>query len=257
MRCSIRIVLLGVVALVVIATTGVVLANTISVQKEVRVVARLLENGKVEFGVQERTGGGEWGETLLPRVNKLNIESLRQNDQINQWRYSSPVELTPAEFETAEDDLRPDPVTGDIAHWRFLGGETSEGELFGYLLLSEGTETGGALVLACPPWGGTDVRVGTDEYLLNDRGTDQITVWYRVEGGELQSARWESNETFDSILAASEPESFLRWLASSVTQSTTFYFSVTDRYGDSYHGTFDVTGIHAVLEALPCFSVKR
>ena len=153
--------------------------------------------------------------------------------------------------------LRPDPVTGDIAHWRFLGGETAEGEFSAYLLLSEGTATGGALVLACPASGGTDVAVGTDEYLLNDPGTDRITVHYRLEGGAPQSAEWESDETFDSILTASEPESFLRWLASSMTQSETVYFSVTDRYGDSYSGTFTLTGIHAVLEALPCFSTDE
>ena len=51
-----------------------------------------------------------------------------------------------------------------------------------------------------------------------------------------------------------DPSSFIRWLSFSATQSETFYFSATDYFGDTFSATFTLTGIHAVLEALPCFS---
>ena len=57
--------------LIAVAAIGVVAATANRVEKDVRITARLLENGKVEFGLQERTDGGDWGETLLPSVNKF------------------------------------------------------------------------------------------------------------------------------------------------------------------------------------------
>ena len=243
-----RIALLVCFLILAVSTMGVALAATTSVQKEARIVARLLESGKVEFGLQERTDGGEWGETLLPTVNKFPYASAT----VDRWLQSSAVALTPVEFDAIDEELRPDPVTGSIAHWRLLAGSNAEGEVFAYMVPEANTAS--ALALGCLP-DGLDVAVATQEYLLNDRGTDQITVWYRVEGGELQSARWASSEGLNSFLHSSEPEDFVRWLSFNVTQSTTFYFSVTGRYGNSYHGTFDLTGIHAVVEALPCFSV--
>lgn len=53
---------------------------------DVRITARLLENGKVEFGLQQRAGDG-WGEIMLPRVNKFPYAKSKVGD----WRYSSPV----------------------------------------------------------------------------------------------------------------------------------------------------------------------
>ena len=35
---------------------------------DVRIVARKLENGRVEFGLQERQADSSWGERRLPRV---------------------------------------------------------------------------------------------------------------------------------------------------------------------------------------------
>ena len=62
-----------------------------AVSADVRITARLLENGKVEFGLQQRTGDG-WGEISLPRVNKFPYATTT----VDQWRYSSPVAVAVA-----------------------------------------------------------------------------------------------------------------------------------------------------------------
>ena len=264
----VRLALLGCIALLAIAATGVVLAATTSVQKEVRITARLLESGKVEFGLQERTDGGEWGEILLPTKNKFPYATA----DVDRWLRSSPVELTPVEFE-AVDELEPEVEEPEVeepeveepesdagfGQWHDISSSGARGTTHAYT--TPDADLTGGLMLGCSASGSRIAFVATDEYLLNDRGTDRITVYYRFEGGQAQSARWWSNENlsvgdpFQSWLASFEPEEFARFLSFSATQSTTFYFSVTDRYGDSFSGTFDVTGIHAVLEALPCFSV--
>lgn len=91
--------------LIAVAVIGVVAATTSRVEKDVRITARLLENGKVEFGLQERTDGGEWSETLLPRVNKFPYATAA----VDRWLFSSPVALTPVEFETVQEVVETDP----------------------------------------------------------------------------------------------------------------------------------------------------
>jgi hypothetical protein len=253
-----RLIIVGCLMALAVLTAGFVFAETIQVQKEVRITARLLETGKVEFGLQERTDGGEWGETLLPRVNKFPYATAAVDD----WLFSSPVALTPVEYETAEEgmgqvedpEITTEPDVG-FGRWEDQSYSGARGDTVLFGLYDE--ESVGQLGLTCTTDGRAGVLVVTDEYLLNDRGTDRITVYYRFEGGQTQSARWFSTESVRSsgVGTFAEVRSFARFLSFGATQSTTFYFSVTDRYGDSYHGTFDVTGIHAVLEALPCLSV--
>ena len=89
--------------LIAVAAIGVVAATTNRVEKDVRITARLLENGKVEFGLQERTDGGDWSETLLPRVNKFPYATAT----VDRWLFSSAVALTPVEFETVQDVTTP------------------------------------------------------------------------------------------------------------------------------------------------------
>ena len=92
--------------LIAVAAIGVVAATTNRVEKDVRITARLLENGKVEFGLQERTDGGDWSETLLPRVNKFPYATAT----VDRWLFSSAVALTPVEFETVQEVVGTDPV---------------------------------------------------------------------------------------------------------------------------------------------------
>ena len=61
---------------------------------EVRLAARPLASGSVEFGLQERNNGGNWRERLLPRLRFLQTDS-----EVGRWRVSSPIEV--GEGETA------------------------------------------------------------------------------------------------------------------------------------------------------------
>ena len=264
-----RLTLLGCIALLAIAVTGVVLAATTPVQKEVRITARLLESGKVEFGLQERTDGGEWGEILLPTKNKFPYATA----DVDRWLRSSPVVLTPVEFETVDEGMgeveepetAPEPeaeepeetVDSPFGQWEY---RRVDGSVSYFLRDEEGL---GSLHFDCRSAApkGPLARVVTNVYLVNDRDTDDIDVVYRLGDGEFQSETWWSDERFhlffpvDSTLFLLEPEGFVRFLSFSATQSTTFVFAtIPDRYARYYIGHFDLTGIHAVLEALPCFS---
>ena len=244
-----RLALLGCIALLAIAATGVVLAATTSVQKEVRITARLLEDGKVEFGLQERTDGGEWSETLLPRVNKFPYATAT----VDRWLYSSPVALTPVEFEMVEESMVEEPEVeeteiGPFGQWS-MDGETQA-------LL--GNEIGfGDLSLYCASNGTAWASLTTNRRLYENSDTGLITVQYNVEGGQTQSADWITTERFLSVLGvySDEASDFARWLSFSATQSPVLYFSATDWRSNTFSAKFDVTGIHAVLEALSCFSL--
>ena len=241
------------------AAIGVVAATTNRVEKDVRITARLLENGKVEFGLQERTDGGDWSETLLPRVNKFPYASAT----VDRWLFSSPVALTPVEFETVPQETDPAPAVtpASTGEWVSFIGSNVDGELTGYRLQGEETshsysfQAPPVLFLRCSSSGDQDVFVSSPDLLFNDIDTDRIAVQYRVAGGIKQSASWWSTEDPDSTLFSLAPGSFVTWLSFSATTSETLYLSATDYFDDTFSATFTLTGIHAVLEALPCFSV--
>ena len=68
---------------------------------EVRITAKKLADGRVEFGLQQREADGGWGERLLPRVRKLPA-----NAKVDRWLSSSPVSLT-----ATSQDLATLPIT--------------------------------------------------------------------------------------------------------------------------------------------------
>ena len=74
---------------IAVAATTIVSAQSATLSTEVRITARLLENGKVEFGLQQREGDG-WGEIILPRVNKFPYATTT----VDRWLYSSRVAVT-------------------------------------------------------------------------------------------------------------------------------------------------------------------
>ena len=74
----------------------------------VRIVARRLADGRIEFGLQRRGPDGEWGERLLPRRRFFPVDAT-----VGRWLSSSPVTLP----ETTEPDeptesTEPDEPTG-------------------------------------------------------------------------------------------------------------------------------------------------
>ncbi len=58
---------------------------------EVRVATRLLEDGRMEFAVQERREGEEWGERQLPQ-----LRFFPANAEPDRWQASSPLDVSAA-----------------------------------------------------------------------------------------------------------------------------------------------------------------
>ena len=243
-----RLTIVGSLAALAILTAGVVFASTTQGQKDVRIAAQLLENGKVEFGLQERTDGGEWGSTLLPARNKFPYATAT----VDRWLYSSPVTLTPVAS-------LPDGGIGPMGWWIDISSEADRGTFLQYLLIP--VRGPGALWVGCDYEGNPFVGVRANIRLLNDSQTDRITVIYHVEGGNFETARWWSDETHDedtpskgSAIHSLEEERFVLWLVLNMRINATFHFSATDRYRETYAATFDLTGLHTVLDQLPCYT---
>ena len=64
---------------------------------DVRIVARLLDDGDVEFGLQQQQEDGSWGDRILPRARLFPAAT-----PAGSWLVSSPVTLSVAEL---ADDL--------------------------------------------------------------------------------------------------------------------------------------------------------
>ena len=102
-----RFVFAGLIAIAVLigSVTSFIYAQGQTVTTEVRVAARYIEDGdniRAEFGIQQREAGGEWGEIILPRVNKYTYRDSR----VGNWVYTrEPTILEVAVPELAISDL--------------------------------------------------------------------------------------------------------------------------------------------------------
>ena len=71
-----------------------------------RITAQRLENGRIEFGLQQRETNGSWGERELPRRRYFPA-----NSEVDRWLNSTPVTITvdvPVISATEEEELTPD-----------------------------------------------------------------------------------------------------------------------------------------------------
>ena len=75
---------------------------------DVRIVARRLAGGKVEFGLQQRGGDGTWGERMLPRVRLFPTTA-----RVDRWLASSALALRDP---PAEPPTGPSAAPSDGAH---------------------------------------------------------------------------------------------------------------------------------------------
>lgn len=76
-----------ILALLAVIAGGAVWAAT-STETEVRIVARRLDDGRTEFGIQQRVGGA-WGEEVLPTSRYFPAEVSH-----DRWLRSSSLRLT-------------------------------------------------------------------------------------------------------------------------------------------------------------------
>ena len=88
MRKNLLIAALAVLAIASVATL-VVRAQSTSVETAVRIVAQKLDDGRVEFGIQQQAPTGEWGERILPSSRYLPTTA-----PTNRWLRSTAIPLT-------------------------------------------------------------------------------------------------------------------------------------------------------------------
>ena len=77
------------------------------VSLEVRIAARRVAGGRVEFALQQRAGGGDWGARLLPQQRLFPVGTPR-----GQWLASSPLAVFAGDVEPPlpiDDDVVPEP----------------------------------------------------------------------------------------------------------------------------------------------------
>ena len=169
---------------------------------EVRISARQLADGRIEFAIQPRAGGG-WGERALPPARYFPASAA-----VGRWLNSSPVAVGDAAAMTA---TIPDcPGRGGVTQYRFTDGTCREwlasgvGDSVAYTHVSRP----GSLTCHASVYGNAD-RYGRREFmawLVNDEGYDllaNVTAseyrgekavhfaragWYRVE--VLAAGHW-------------------------------------------------------------------
>ena len=88
MRKNLLITAMAILAIASVATL-VVRAQTTSVETAVRIVAQKLDDGRVEFGIQQREQTGEWGERILPSSRYFPTTA-----PANRWLRSTAIPLT-------------------------------------------------------------------------------------------------------------------------------------------------------------------
>lgn len=161
---------LGLVALGVLLPTVALNANEPDVT--VRIVARELADGRIEFGLRQKQADGTYGSEILPRARYFPA-----NAEVGRWLRSSPLDLVaPTPSDTTTTELPGDALTrcehdGTHVHvwWTFT--------------------------LSAPA-----ISVSFDVYLLdeNDRIVES-TIWF---GFDLNSGQHQAREkllVFDDV----------------------------------------------------------
>ncbi len=145
--------------LAVLSTVLVTSSAAQAAEEEVRIVARRLEDGRVEFGLQQRQADDSWGDRQLPRARLFPTDAT-----IGHWLVSSPVSLnntdSPGDRSSGSDpnddseervaeqqNVDPDPDPPDCSD--APDGATCNSN-------EEGNEEGTAWFFSPGPWDGPD-----------------------------------------------------------------------------------------------------
>ena len=113
-------------------------AEAVSGTDTVRIVAQLLPNGKIEFGLQQWLHDGPWGERRFPRARLFPADT-----PVGRWLVSSAITLTVSE---STDTLAEDAVVRIVARKRADDGRVE----FGLQQSDDGGETWGDRILPSP-----------------------------------------------------------------------------------------------------------
>lgn len=143
---------------------------------EVRITARQLDNGRVEFALQQRTDG-EWGERILPRSRYFPA-----NPKHNRWLNSSPMTVSVAAVEeppaAAEADATcPAPTTTCPAppiRTTVGSGFTSAGAWWQVGYRADGTR----FAVASPPSKSRDAEVTPSLLFSCGNNGERLIAWF-------------------------------------------------------------------------------
>ena len=232
-------------AAIVIGGVSFSLGQSINSSGEVKIVAQKLDDGRIEFGLEQD------GERILPRSRFFPADA-----RVGRWLKSSAISIEQSEDPAGPSTNRAtDPET--FGNWEYFTGENVDGELWGYHLV--GTSSSGysweappSLFVRCSTSGNAAFYIATSALLFNDYDTDRIAVSYRLSGQARQSGSWWSDEEGDSALFASNPVAMARWLRLATSGSDTLHFSATDDYS-TYSASFEIAGVRSAIDALTCF----
>lgn len=161
LKTLVILVLLGVIA------GGAVWAAT-STETEVRIVARRLDDGRTEFGIQQRVDGA-WGEEQLPTSRYFPAEVRH-----DRWLRSSPLRLTVAVSEVDTQSMTEDPPAAPVAPESADGGEAGDSS-------GDDSDEGDSAGAVAPSYEPVEV-----EY--NEWATGTSQGIYRWQGSELRYA---------------------------------------------------------------------
>ena len=227
---------------------GVLLATTGDGTSEVRIVARQLDDGRVEFGLQQREDG-EWGERILP-ASRLFPASVSHS----RWLNSSPVQVSSTPSGTTPDSQRTGESERDAIirtpQSKFYDGSrifTSVriDEIDDSLITSVAIEGDGdyaswedpaTLWVSCF---GDNLEVWFSDLPLSDIGTggrsDEYSVTYRFDSEPAQTQVWGT--TSDYTVTAPNSGSFFEALKTHRRLIMRF-----SGYSETDSVTFDLTG---------------
>ena len=236
--------LVGVIAL----GTGIAVAH--SDGTEIRITAMRLDDGRIEFAIQERDGEG-WGERVLPRQRFFPTTSE------GRWLNSTPItvgvvdELEPA---TATPTASPTPIATAVpsveSEWyydREVDPLTDEVRTFAHVVLAgETTHSSGytfgtaGLTLRCT--GSRFEAYVTWGYSLFGNDDDEIQVKWRVDEEPLHTESW-GEATSHKAAFASSPRTFTEALVGADMLIVEGREQSSYGTNDVVRATFNVTGL--------------
>ena len=235
-----------------VAVMGVAVAQTVTHTAEVRIVAQRLDDGRVEFGLQQREGDG-WGERILPQRRYFPTTSE------GRWLSSSPITIdVPAPATTAPpvSSTTPEatPAPTPSAQQQELPSRSWNDAGWGVTRTSGGHDTWVAgdypsgnilLYLSC-----LSLDLGTRVLPYSSVSYDGYDfdpsrrVSYRFDGGAVVSESWSANYVSGGRSAVTPSVRFLEDLVNA--DAVTLQIGIaTD--------TLQVTGAGAVMDDLGCF----
>ena len=173
-------------------------------EAEVRITARQLDDGRVEFALQQRVDG-EWGERQLPRSRFFPADAT-----VGRWLNSSSLTIQATPAERVAVTL---PQAGTTGHWYSTdrGGPLGGGRDISMGLWEHApTNSGWSLSLQCNS-GVASVhlyRPGSNDW--SQAGSQQFR--YRLDGESTVSAHWSHSATYGYRRAYRPPDQWAQEL---------------------------------------------